>query len=67
MRKVVEFFSKWVFTIALCLIAVAVLCAGACTIHTAIERPLLGIIGTIGVSIALACASGWLIIEIKEG
>lgn len=67
MNRVSEFFAKWAFAIVLCLIAVALLCAGACTIHTTIERPLLGIIGTIGVSIALACVSGWIIIEIKEG
>ena len=67
MNKIVEFFSKWAFAIVLCLIAVALLCAGACTIHTAIEQPLLGIIGTIGVSIALACVSGWIVVEIKEG
>lgn len=67
MGKIAEFFGKWAFAIVLCLIAVAMLCAGACTIHTAIERPLLGIAGTIGVSIALACVSGWIIIEVKEG
>ena len=67
MNKIAEFFSKWAFAIVLCLIAVALLCAGGCTIHTAIERPLVGIIGTIGASIALACVVGWIIIEIKEG
>lgn len=67
MNKIAEFFSKWAFAIVLCLIAVALLCAGVCTIHTAIERPLVGIAGTIGVAIALACVSGWIIIEIKEG
>ena len=51
----------------LCIIAVALLCAGICTIHTAIERPLVGIAGTIGVAIALAYVVGWIIIEIKEG
>lgn len=51
MNKIAEFLSKWAFAIVLCLIAVA----------------LLGIAGTIGVSIALACVSGWIIIEIKEG
>ena len=67
MNKIAEFLSKWAFAIVLCLIAVALLCAGACTIHTAIERPLVGIAGTIGVAIALAYVVGWIIIEIKEG
>lgn len=67
MGKIAEFFSKWAFAIVLCLIAVALLCAGACTIHTAIERPLLGIVGTIGAVIALLCVGGWIVIEIKEG
>lgn len=52
MKNIAELLSKWAFAIVLCLIAVALLCAGGCTIYTAIERPLLGIIGTIGVSIA---------------
>ena len=67
MNKIAEFLSKWAFAIVLCLIAVALLCAGVCTIHTAIERPLVGIAGTIGVAIALAWVSGWIIVEIKEG
>jgi hypothetical protein len=67
MNKIAEFFSKWAFAIVLCLIAFALVCAGVCTIHTAIERPFVGIVGTIGVAIALACVSGWIIIEIKEG
>ena len=67
MNKIAEFLSKWAFAIVLCLIAVALLCAGTCTIHTAIERPLVGIAGTIGVATALACVVGWIIIEIKEG
>lgn len=67
MNKVAEFFAKWAFAIVLCLIAVALLCAGVCTIHTAVERPFVGIVGTIGVAIALACVVGWIIVEIKEG
>lgn len=67
MKKIAEFFSKWGFVIVLCIIAVALLCAGICTIHTAIERPLVGIAGTIGVAIALAYVVGWIIVEIKEG
>lgn len=67
MNKIAEFFKKWGFVIILALVAIALFCAGVCTIYTAIERPLLGIIGTIGVSIALACVVGWIIVEIKEG
>lgn len=67
MNKISIFFSKWAFVIILVLVAMALFCAGVCTIHTAIERPLVGIAGTIGVAIALACAVGWIIVEIKEG
>ena len=36
MNKIKEFFSKWAFAIVLCLIALALVCAGGCTLHTAI-------------------------------
>lgn len=67
MNKIAEFLSKWAFAIVLCLIAGALICAGGCTLYTAIEHPFVGIAGTIGVVIALMCVVGWLVIEIKEG
>lgn len=67
MNKIAEFFSKWAFVIVLCAVAIALLCAVGCALHTAIERPFVGIVGTIGVAIALACVVGWIIVEIKEG
>ena len=67
MNNIAEFFSKWAFAIVLCLIAVALVCAGGCTIYVAIDHPFVGIVGTVGVSIALACVVGWIIVEIKEG
>ena len=67
MSKIAEFLSKWAFAIVLCLLAVTLLCGLGCCVYTAITNPLVGIIGGIGVAIALACVSGWIIIEIKEG
>ena len=67
MNKIAEFLSKWAFTIVLSLIAVSLVFALGCTIYTAIENPFVGIVGTIGVAIALACVVGWIIVEIKEG
>ena len=67
MNKIAEFLSKWAFAIVLCFIAVMLICAIGCTIYVAINYPFVGIVGTIGVAIALGCVSGWLIVEIKEG
>ena len=67
MNKIAEFFSKWAFAIVLCLIAVALLFALGCTIYTAIENPFVGIVGTIGVAVVLACVVGLICSEIKEG
>ena len=67
MNKIAEFFSKWAFAIVLCLIAVALLFALGCTIYTAIENPFVGIAGTIGVVVVLACVVGLICSEIKEG
>lgn len=67
MKKIAEFFSKWAFAIVLCLIAILLLFALGCTIYTAITNAIVGIFGTIGVCIALACVVGLICVEIKEG
>ena len=67
MNKITDFFNKWAFAIVLCLVAVALLFGlGAC-IYTAIINPFVGIVGAVGVVIALAINISWICIEIKEG
>lgn len=66
MGKVIAFFSKWAFVIVLGVVAIALLFALGCTIYTAITNPFVGIVGTIGVAIALACVVSWIIVEIKD-
>ena len=67
MNKIAEFFSKWAFGIVLCVFALGLVCAFGCCIHTAIAHPFWGIIGCVGVLIALAVLVSWIVIEIKEG
>lgn len=67
MKKIAEFFSKWAFAIVLLVIAILLLFALGCTIYTAITNAIVGIFGTIGVCIALACVVGLICVEIKEG
>lgn len=45
MNKVKEFFSKWAFTIVLCLIAIALCVAIGCGVFTAMTNLALGLIG----------------------
>lgn len=67
MGKIVEFFNKWAFAIVLCLVAVTLLFALGCCVYTAVVNPIVGIVGGIGVLVALAIAVGWLFVEIKKG
>ena len=67
MGKIGEFLAKWAFCIVLCLLAVTLLCGFGCCVYTAITNPLVGIIGGIGVFIALGIDASWIYIEIKEG
>lgn len=67
MNKIAEFLSKWAFAIVLGVIAIALLFALGCTIYTATVNAFVGIVGTIGVAIALACVVGWIIVEIDKG
>jgi hypothetical protein len=66
MGKVIAFFSKWASAIVLGVVAIALLFALGCTIYTAIKNPFVGIVGTIGVAIALACVIGWISTEIRD-
>ncbi len=67
MNKVKEFFSKWAFTIVLCLIAIALCVAIGCGVFTAMTNLAVGLIG-IGINLAiLAFIVGWICVEIKEG
>lgn len=58
--KVVEFFGRWGFTIALCVVAVAVLFSLGCSVYTAIINAVVGIIGIVG-SVASLGLFAWLI------
>lgn len=67
MNKIVDFFNKWAFAMMICLAIIALLFALGSCIYTAIINPFVGIVGGIGVLIALAIAVGWLFAEIKKG
>lgn len=67
MNKIAEFLAKWAFALVLLVIAILLLFALGCTIHTAITNAVVGVFGTIGVCIALARVVGLICIEIKEG
>ena len=67
MNKIAEFLSKWAFAIFLIILAVALLSALGCCIFVAKTAPFFGIVGSIGVTFALALVIGWLVIEIVEG
>lgn len=66
MGKVIAFFSKWGYTVFLSVFAIVMLFALGCTIYTSIANPFVGIVGTIGVAIALACVIGWISTEIRD-
>ena len=67
MKKIAEFFSKWAFVIILSLVGLVLLFALSCCIYTAVTNPLVGILGSIGVAVALASIVGLIVTEIKEG
>ena len=67
MGKIEEFLSKWAFAIFLIILAVALLSALGCCIYVAKTAPFFGIVGSIGVTFALALVIGWWVIEIVEG
>ena len=67
MKKIAEFFSKWAFAIMICVGAVALLFALGCCIYTAITNPFVGIVGIVGVVLALTGAVGIVMGEIKRG
>ena len=67
MGKIEEFLSKWAFAIFLIILVVALLSALGCCIYVAKTAPFFGIVGSIGVTFALALVIGWLVIEIVEG
>jgi hypothetical protein len=67
MSKIAEFLSKWAFAIFLILLGVALLSALGCCIYVAKTAPFFGIVGSIGITFALAIVIGWLVIEIVEG
>jgi hypothetical protein len=67
MNKIAEFLSKWAFAIFLILLAVALLLALGCCLYAATKVPFFGIVGSIGITFALAVVIGWIVIEIKEG
>lgn len=66
MNKIAKFFDKWAFAIVLGVIAIALLFALGCTIYTATVNTFVGIVGTIGVAIALACVVGWICTEVRD-
>lgn len=66
MGKVVAFISKWGFVIALCLVATALLFALGSTIYIATKNAFVGIVGTIGVAIALTSVVGEIYSEIRD-
>lgn len=67
MKKIAEFLTKWAFAIFLIVVAVALLFALACTIYTAVENAFVGIVGSVGVALALAITIGCIFKEIKAG
>lgn len=67
MNKIADFLSKWAFAIFLAVVAVVLLFALACCVHTAVYNAVVGIAGCVGVVLALAVVIGWIFKEIKEG
>ena len=54
MGKIKEWINTWFGVIAVGVVAVALLFALGCCIYTAIVNPIVGLIGVVGVALALA-------------
>ena len=65
MGKIETFFSRWGYCIFLCVVAVALMFALGCTIHTSIVNPFVGVLGLAGVICALGTVGYAIVKEIK--
>lgn len=66
MGKIADFLAKWAFVIFLMAGGITLLFALACCIYTAVTNAWVGIVGCVGVALALAVVSGRITKEIKE-
>lgn len=54
MEKIKEWINTWFGVVALSVVSVALLFALGCCIYTAIVNPIVGVVGSVGVALALA-------------
>lgn len=67
MGKIEYFLAKWALVIFLMVVGITLLFALACCIYTAVTNAWVGIVGCVGVALALAVVSWKITKEIKEG
>ena len=66
MNKIMYFFDKWGFVMALGILCLAMLFALGCCIYTAIINPFVGIVGSIGTVVTITALVILIRIDIAE-